>query len=98
VLQPPESVAFHNQKEWVLNAIRDHSTTFREVGATDFTFWQVRYLRHNAQENFELLLEEMNILTSAGASYCLSVYRQNKQEMIEMGTRQWSSLHQLHRP
>ena len=92
ILQAPGNIPEGKQSQWVLQALARHSRTFRRLGASDITFWEVHFLRHGAQENFELSVADMKLLSHSKIPYCLSVYHLNKKELMTMSERLYSRL------
>ena len=87
VLQAPENISEGRQLQWILQTIRKHSRTLRNLGATHITLWHVRFLPRNAQENFELSVSDMATLSRFKVPYCLSVYHLSKKGISTMPER-----------
>jgi hypothetical protein len=67
--------------------VRRYAAMLRKLGATDIVFWEVHFLRHGAQENFEMTVDKMRTLAKERVPYCMSVYHAGKRELMAMSSR-----------
>ena len=95
VLESPERVPEGREQAWIVSAVRKYARAFRRLGATEVVFWEVHFIRHGAQENFEMSVTDMRTLAEARVPYCLSVYHCGKRELASMSERlhreEWQS-------
>ena len=73
-LAPPEDVEFHEQLEWVLDALSPHIDRLYEIGMEDAEVWIVHYF-HGGQANMYNTPSELQKLARLGLPLCVSCYQ-----------------------